>query len=166
MPIIVGGDVPSIQLDAYVRGRRQARAIDPSDESGRWVVLAFYARDFVSACATELVDLADLEPQFAREQATVMAASTGSWLSHRRWFAHHPQLAAIRYPILADTAHELARAFGTLQEDGTCRGATFLIDPDGLVRHAAFDDDRSTRSAFETLHVLRALRSAPVLLAA
>jgi alkyl hydroperoxide reductase subunit AhpC len=41
-----------------------------------------------------------------------------------------------------------------------------LIDPDGVVCHVTVADGRTGRSAHETLAVLRALRSEPVLLAA
>jgi peroxiredoxin (alkyl hydroperoxide reductase subunit C) len=157
MPISVGDSVPPIQVPAYVRGRRNARLTGPGDERGRWVVLTFYPRDFTSACAPELADLAELAPIFEREQATVMAASTGSWLSHRRWFAHHPALTSIHYPVLADTGFALAAAFGTLEEDGTCRPATFLIDPQGIVRQATYG--RADDSPMETLRVLQDLRT-------
>ena len=63
------------------------------------------------------------------------------------------------YPVLADTAHELARAFGVLEPDGTCRRGTFVIDPEGIVRHATISDGSVGRSAAETLRVVRALRT-------
>jgi alkyl hydroperoxide reductase subunit AhpC len=159
MPISVGGSVPPIQVPAYVRGRRNARVAGPGDERGRWVVLCFYARDFSSACLPELAELAELAPLFEREQATVMAASTGSYLSHRRWFDHHPALTSVRYPVLADTAYELAGAFGTLEEDGTCRPATFLIDPQGIVCHVIDAHDDAEEAPLETLRVLQDLRT-------
>jgi alkyl hydroperoxide reductase subunit AhpC len=159
MPIPIGGSVPPIQVPAYVRGRRNARLTGPIDERGQWVVLAFYPRDFTSACAPELAELAELAPHFHREQATVMAVSTGSWLSHRRWFAHHPQLASVRYPVLADTARELAESFDTLQDDGTCRSAMFLIDPQGIVCHATGADGETDDSPLEMLRVLQDLRT-------
>jgi alkyl hydroperoxide reductase subunit AhpC len=166
MRFTVGGSVPPIQLPAYVKGRRQARLVGPGNERGRWVVLAFYPRDFDSDCASELAALAELAPAYAEENAAIMAVSGANWLSHRRWFAHHPQLSAVDYPVLADTGRELARAFDALEADGTYRRATFLIDPEGVVRHATAGGGRTQRSAVETLAVLRAMRSTPVLLAA
>jgi lipoyl-dependent peroxiredoxin subunit C len=166
MPFTVGGSVPSVQVPAYVRGRRKAGLTGPGDERGRWVVLAFYPRDFDSGCASELAGLAELAPAYADEDAAIMAVCGGSWLSHRRWFTHHPQLSAVNYPVLADTGRELARALGALEHDGTCRRVTFLIDPDGVVRHATAAAGWTQRSALETLAVLRAMRRAPDLLAA
>lgn len=155
MPIRIGGLAPRIQVPAYVSGRRNARVAGPVDERGRWVVLAFYGRDFNTDCAAHLIDLAALRPAFADEDAVVMAATAGSWLSHRRWFAHHPQLAAVDYPILADAAGELATAFGVLQTNGQCRRAAFLIDPDGVVRHAGGEGEEP----FDTLCALYDLRA-------
>jgi peroxiredoxin (alkyl hydroperoxide reductase subunit C) len=97
-----------------------------------------------------------------------MAVSTDSWFSHRRWFEDDRRLAGVTYPVVADTAHELASAFAVLEDDGTCRRATFIIDPEGVVRHAAVTDGAVGRSAAETLRVVQELRAAahPTLLAA
>ena len=67
-----------------------------ADDQGRWVVLAFYPRDFTDLCRAELRRLAELEPAFAREQAVLLAASTDSVHSHRAWAEGDPQLAAVR----------------------------------------------------------------------
>jgi peroxiredoxin 2/4 len=159
MSITVGDTVAPIQAPTYVRGRRNAPLMGPVDHRGHWVVLVFYPRDFTFVCPTELAELADLAPAFADEEAAVMAVSTDSWFTHRRWFEDDPTLADVRYPVLADTAHELSRAFGVLEPDGTCRRGTFVIDPEGVVRHATVSDGSVGRSAAETLRVLRALRT-------
>jgi alkyl hydroperoxide reductase subunit AhpC len=78
-------------------------------------------------------------------------------VDHR--FEDDPMLADVLYPVLADTAHELSRAFGVLEPDGTCRRGTFVIDPEGIVRHATVIDGSVGRSAAETLRVVRALRT-------
>jgi alkyl hydroperoxide reductase subunit AhpC len=159
MSISVGDPAPSIQAPSYVRGRTNAPLMGPADHRGRWVVLMFYPRDFTFVCPTELAELAELTADFMDEETAIMAASTDSWFSHRRWFEDDPLLARVAYPVLADTAHELARAFGVLEEDGTCRRGTFVIDPEGIVRHATISDGSVGRSAAETLRVVRALRT-------
>jgi lipoyl-dependent peroxiredoxin subunit C len=157
MPITVGDRVPVIKVPSYVQGRRNARLTGPADLHGRWVVLAFYPGDTSDFSPLELASLAELAPALGDEGASVMAASTGSWLSHHRWFQRDGRLAYVRYPVLADTSHELATAFGVLERDGSCRRATFLIDPEGIVRHATISDVQVARSAAETLRVLRIL---------
>jgi alkyl hydroperoxide reductase subunit AhpC len=159
MAITIGDTVPAIQAPTYLRRRANAPLLGPIDYRGLWTVLVFYPRDFAHAAPPELAELAQYAPAFMDEVAAIMAVSTDSWFSHRRWFEDEPRLAGVDYPVVADTAHELARAFGVLEEDGTCRRATFLIDPDGVVRHAAMTDGSIGRSAAETLRVLRSLRA-------
>jgi peroxiredoxin (alkyl hydroperoxide reductase subunit C) len=161
MPITVGDTVPSIQAPANFRGRRNARLMGPVDHRGRWVALVFYPGAFTLAGATELAELAGLAPAFMDEGTAIMAASTDSWLAHRRWVESEALLSEVSYPVLADASAELARAFGVLAPDGRCRAATFLIDPEGVVRHAAIGGSGG-RSAAETLRAVRALRAGAV----
>jgi alkyl hydroperoxide reductase subunit AhpC len=65
----------------------------------------------------------------------------------------------VRYPVLADPSHRLSRGFGVLGEDGAALRGTFLIDPDGILRHASVTDLNVGRSPAETLRVLHALRT-------
>jgi alkyl hydroperoxide reductase subunit AhpC len=103
--------------------------------------------------------LAELQEAFAAEGATLLAASTDSHHAHRAWFGSHSLLADVRYPVLADPSHQLSRAFGVLGDDGAALRGTFLIDPDGIVRHASVTDLNVGRSPAETLRVLHALRA-------
>jgi alkyl hydroperoxide reductase subunit AhpC len=159
MAISIGDSVPTIQAPTYFRGRANAPIMGPVDYRGLWTVLVFYPRDFAHVAPPELAELAQYAPAFMDEVAAIMAVSTDSWFSHRRWFEDEPRLAGVNYPVVADTAHELARAFGVLEDDGTCRRATFLVDPEGVVRHAAITDGSIGRSAAETLRVLQLLRA-------
>ena len=159
MPITVGDTVPPIQAPTYLRGRHNARLMGPVDHLGRWVVLVFYPRDFTFVCPTELAELADLTPAFMDEEAAVMAVSTDSWFSHRALVRGRPD--AGRRPLPRPRGHlaRAARAFGVLEPDGTCRRGTFVVDPEGIVRHATISDGSVGRSAAETLRVVRALRT-------
>jgi len=159
MSIRIGKPTPHIPVSAYVRGDPEARRLALADYQGRWVVLAFYPRDFTDACRAELGRLAELEPELAREQAALLAASTDSVHSHRAWLEGEPLLAAVRYPLLADTSHKLARAFGVLTEGGAALRATFILDRAGLVRHALVTDPGVPRNPEETLRALEALRT-------
>jgi peroxiredoxin 2/4 len=68
-------------------------------------------------------------------------------------------LDELRYPVLADTTHERSRQFGVLLEDGSTLRGTFIIDPDGIVRHVSVTDQSVGRSADESLRILQALRT-------
>jgi peroxiredoxin (alkyl hydroperoxide reductase subunit C) len=159
MNVKIGSGAPAARCEAYLRGADEPVEFDLEEYRGSWVVLFFYPRDFTFVCPTELHAFAELEPAFDAEGAVVVAASTDSYWSHKAWFESHPLLARVAYPVLADTAHAVAEAFGVLVEDGSALRGTFVIDPDGDVRHASVTDQSVGRSPDETLRVLQALRT-------
>jgi alkyl hydroperoxide reductase subunit AhpC len=55
----------------------------------------------------------------------VVAASTDGYWTHRAWFEIDPRLGAVTYPVIADTAHHLSRAYPVLAEDGVALRGTF-----------------------------------------
>src|SRR3954447_16557214 len=159
MPLTIGSRVPDLTVEAYVPGAREPRPVAVPAHEGTWTALVFYPRDFTFVCPTELQGFAELQDDFAAEGATLLAASTDSYYAHKAWFESHSLLADVRYPVLADPMHQLSRAIGVLGEDGGALRGTFLIDPDGILRHASGNDLNVGRSPAETLRVLRALRT-------
>src|SRR5205807_6708896 len=121
MNVKVGRPAPDARLEAYRRGERAPIEVTLSDYRGEWVVLFFYPRDFTFVCPTELVAFEELREDFADAGATILAASTDSYWSHRAWLESSPILTDVSYPVLADTAHELAEAFGVLLADGSAQ---------------------------------------------
>ena len=159
MNVKIGSPAPAVRAEAYRRGADEPVEIDLQAQRGRWVVLFFYPRDFTFVCPTELQAFAELERAFSEEDAVVVAASTDSYWSHKAWFESHALLAEVHYPVLADTSHEIAEAFGVRLDDGSALRGTFVIDPDGIVRHVSVTDQSVGRSPDETLRVLQALRT-------
>lgn len=157
MTTIFGKHAPTFPVFAYVRGEHEPRRISLADNRGRWTVLVFYPRDFTFVCPTELVAFADLDSEFAAEGADIVAASTDSYWTHRAWLESHPKLDVVAYPVIADTSHALASAFGVMGDDGAALRGTFVIDPEGIVRHASVTDANVGRSADDTLRILQAL---------
>jgi peroxiredoxin (alkyl hydroperoxide reductase subunit C) len=156
--ITVGSTVPEQVLLAYRRGEPDFVPCTLANHD-RWIVLFFYPRDFTFVCPTELAAFAELEDAFAAEDAALVAASTDSAWSHKAWFETHAMLGGVDYPILADTTQELSETFGVLTADGSALRGTFVIDPNGVVRHASITDQNVGRSPEETLRVLQALRT-------
>jgi alkyl hydroperoxide reductase subunit AhpC len=153
----IGHPAPGFETEAYVAGHDGPRQVELQDYSGSWLVLFFYPRDFTFVCPTELQAFAELEEAFEHEDAALVAASTDSFWSHRAWFESHPMLAHVRYPVLADSSQRVAAAYGVLADDGSAVRGTFVIDPDGVLRHATVSDQSVGRSPDETLRVLQAL---------
>jgi alkyl hydroperoxide reductase subunit AhpC len=159
MTLRVGKPVPDHSVQAYVRGERAPSEFDLSSHRGRWIVLFFYPRDFTFICPTELASFAERHDDFTRERSVVLAASTDSYFSHKAWFESDPRLAGVRYPVIADTAHELSRSFDVLLDDGATHRGTFIVDPDGVLVHMSVNEHDVGRSVEEVLRILRAFRT-------
>ena len=159
MSVRVGETAPDIAVDYWERGASKAGRLTLADYRGKWVVLFFYARDFTFVCPSEIEAFAEQEADFEREGAAVLAASTDSFFSHDAWFRQDERLADVNFPVIADASHELSKAFNVLLDDGAALRATFLIDPDGVVRHMTINELNVGRNVRETLRVLRALKS-------
>jgi peroxiredoxin 2/4 len=133
------------------------RELSPADFAGRWLVLAFYSRDFTDICPTEVKELSKRAPELSALGASVMALSVDDVDTHRRWIAE--KLGPVAVPLAADPTREISRAYGALLErEGFAARATFIIDPAGVVRHASYGDPAVARSVSEILRVLEALR--------
>lgn len=159
MQLQVGKEAPDFNVDAYIRGESGPQQVSLSSYRGQWVVLFFYPRDFTVVCPTEIEEFAELHEEFTREKAVVLGASTDSYFSHKAWFETDERLLAVDYPVLADTAHNIARAYGILLEDGAALRGTFIIDPEGVLRHSQVNDLDVGRNTHETLRLLRAFRT-------
>jgi peroxiredoxin (alkyl hydroperoxide reductase subunit C) len=62
--------------------------------------------------------------------------------------------------MLADTKRELSSALGILHpHDGVPLRATFVVDPQGIIRHVCVNDLSVGRSVPETLRILDALQT-------
>ncbi len=159
MTLMVGQPAPALECEAWLRGAARETQISLDDFRGRWVVLFFYPRDFTFICPTELATFAELHGDFEAEDAVLVGASTDSFYSHKAWFETDQRLTGVNYAVLADTSHSVSRAYGVLLENGEALRATFILDPEGTVRHVSVSDLDVGRNPAETLRVLQALKT-------
>lgn len=139
---------------------RDFRSVSLADYAGRWVLLFFYPLDFTFVCPTELVGLNDRCDELAARGCQILACSTDSVYAHLGWVKAEPRLADLRYPLLSDLSHDIARRYGVLlEETGVALRASFLIDPSGRVRWLSVHDPNTGRSISEILRVLDALQT-------
>lgn len=154
---IVGKKIPDLTLPAYHQG--EIRNLKLADFRGQWLVLAFYPADFTFVCPTELEELAQLYPEFQQLGAEIISISTDTAYVHKAWHDTSPAIRKIQYPMAADPTGRASRAFGTyLPEEGVSLRATFIVDPEGIVRAADLHDNSIGRSAREILRKLKAAK--------
>lgn len=152
----VGAAAPSFKANAYWGG--DFKEVSLSDYRGKWVCLFFYPLDFTFVCPTEIRSFGTLEPKFKELNCQVIGCSTDSEYSHKAWFER--DLKEVKYPVLADTAHAISRAYGVLLEDkGIALRGTFLIDPKGTLQWASVNALGVGRSVEEVVRTLQALQT-------
>ena len=97
---------------------------------------------------------------FLDRDTQVLGASTDTHYVHLAWRQNHADLKSLPFPMLADTKKELSTALGILHKDaGVALRATFIVDPDGIIRWASANDLSVGRSVDEVVRVLDALQT-------
>ena len=157
---LVGKKAPD--FTASIFHENHFKQIKLSALRGKWVVIAFYPGDFTFICPTELSRFADLYPEFKKENAEILSVSTDSEHVHKAWWDHSPSIKKIHYPMVADTAGKISKMYGVYIDSGVDEGralrATFIIDPDGIVKSADVHDNSIGRSVKEILRKLIAAK--------
>lgn len=158
----VGDKLPTFQLQAAVSLDSGKEFLQLTDQSfpGKWLVLFFWPMDFTFVCPTEIAAFGRRHADFADRDAQLLGASIDTHFVHLAWRQHHPDLKELPYPMLADTKRELSQALGVLHpQDGVALRATFIVDPQGIIRHVSVNDLNVGRNVDEVLRVLDALQT-------
>lgn len=159
MKALVGSNAPDFVLPAAIHG--EASMVSLKDLRGKYVVLFFYPKDFTYVCPTELLAFQDALQEFASRNAVVLGCSVDSVDSHLRWLQSPRSeggIQGISYPLLSDETKQVSKDYGVLLEsEGLSLRGTFLIDREGIIRHAVINDLPLGRSVDEEIRTLDAL---------
>ena len=120
----------------------------------------FWPKDFTFVCPTEIAAFGKLNKAFNERDAVVYGVSTDSEFVHLAWRQNHADLKAPPFAMLADIKRELSQELGILDKaEGVCLRATFIVDPDGIIRFVSVNDLSVGRNPQEVLRVLDALQT-------
>ena len=154
----IGSPAPTFTLDAVVT--KEFRKVSLNDYRGKWVVLFFYPGDFTFVCPTEIAAFGKHNKEFKDRDAQILGGSTDSEFVHHAWRTHHADLKDLPFPMLADVKRELTTALGILDKNaGVAQRATFIVDPEGIIRFVYVTDLSVGREPKEVLRVLDALQT-------
>jgi peroxiredoxin (alkyl hydroperoxide reductase subunit C) len=160
--LTIGDKFPSFDLKAVVSTdpkKAFTEITDRSDE-GKWKVVFFWPKDFTFVCPTEIAAFGKLNGDFEDRDAAVYGVSTDSEFVHLAWRQNHADLKALPFPMLADIKRELSTALGILdKQEGVALRATFIVDPEGVIRFVSVNDLSVGRNPQEVLRVLDALQT-------
>lgn len=146
---------PDFKEDAFVDGK--IKKISLSDYKGKWVILFFYPADFTFVCPTELGELADNYDKIKKMNAEVISVSKDTAFVHKAWHDNSETIRKIKFPMLADPTGRVCKSYSTyIEEDGLSWRATFLIDPEGIIKAFEFHHNDIGRSIEELIRKLQA----------
>ena len=158
----VGEKFPQFKLKATVSNDLARAFVDINNQTyaGNWLCVFFYPKDFTFVCPTEITGFAQVNQQFLDRDCQILTGSIDSEFVHHAWRTHHKDLNSLPFPMLADVKRELSSALGILDKaEGVAQRATFLVDPQGIIRFVYVTDLSVGRNPAEVLRVLDALQT-------
>jgi peroxiredoxin (alkyl hydroperoxide reductase subunit C) len=160
--LTVGDRFPDFALKGVVSTDPKTAFADftSSDDAGKWKVVFFWPKDFTFVCPTEIAAFDRLHGEFKDRDAVLLGVSTDTEYVHLAWRQNHDDLKKLTMPMLADVKRELSGALGIVDEaEGVAKRATFVVDPQGIIRFAYVTDLSVGRNPQEVLRVLDALQT-------
>ena len=160
--LTIGDRFPSFAATAVVSNDVNTAFQDVTNltAGSKWQVYFFYPKDFTFICPTEIAQFNSLNGQFAENNAQLYGVSTDSDFVHLAWRRSHPDLMNLEFPLISDICRDLSIALGVLdRKAGVCTRATFIVDPEGIIRYAAANDLSVGRNPQDILRTLKALQT-------
>ncbi len=160
--VTVGSVFPAFNKKSVVSMEKgkEFRHISNKDIDGKWAVIFWWPKDFTLVCPTEIAEFNKNYTNFTDRETVLLGASTDSEYVHLAWRRDHNDLHDLRYPMMADTSKSLAEELGILSaEERVAYRATYIIDPEGVVRWLCINDLSVGRNVAEVLRVLDALQT-------
>ena len=135
-----------------------------SDYKGKWLVLFSHPADFTPVCTTEFMAFAKAQDKFTALNTELLGLSIDSTFSHIAWMRNIKENfgVEIKFPIIADLSMQVANAYGMIQpgaSDTSAVRATFIIDPEGILRAMVYYPMTNGRSIDEFLRLITALKT-------
>jgi len=167
MSLTIGDSAPDFEADT-TEGR-----ISFHDWIGDgWAVLFSHPRDFTPVCSTELGYMATIKPDFDARNTKIIGLSTDPVDNHEKWAEDIEAIGgtALNYPIISDSDHAIAKAYGMLPADvegdptertpaqnATLRNV-FVIGPDKQIKLVLIYPMTTGRNFDEVLRVIDSLQ--------
>lgn len=145
-PADTGQNAPDFTLKANT-----GEKITLSDYRGESpTVLLFFPLAFSPVCTSELITVRDDYATYEHLGARVLALSIDSQFTLKAW----AEQLELPFPLLSDFNKDVARAYGTLDEDffgmkGVSKRAAFVVDEDGTIVYRWVSDDPGKLPEFD-----------------
>lgn len=161
MCLLVTKEAPDFTAKAVMPDNSIADLTLSSYRGKKYVLLFFYPLDFTFVCPTEIIAFDKALDKFKAKDVEVIGCSIDSHFTHLAW-KNTPRnqggIGNVQYPLVADLDKSISRNYQVLLDSGIALRGLFLIDKQGVVRHAVINDLPLGRSVEEALRVVEALQ--------
>jgi peroxiredoxin 2/4 len=135
-----------------------------ADYKGKWLVLFSHPADFTPVCTTEFIAFAKAADEFRSINTELLGLSIDSIFSHIAWVRNIEEKfgVAIPFPIIEDLKMDVAMAYGMIHPgagDTSAVRATFIIDPEGILRAMVYYPMTNGRSVAEIMRLVKGLQT-------
>ncbi len=161
MAVLVGKQAPDFKATALL-GNNEIKDVSFSEiTKGKYAVLFFYPLDFTFVCPSELIAFDHRLDEFKKRNVEVIGVSIDSQFTHLAWKntpVDKGGIGQVRYTLIADVKHEIAKAYDVESEGGVAFRGSFLIDKKGVVQHQVVNNLPLGRNIDEMLRMVDALQ--------
>ncbi len=133
-----------------------------SSYRGKYVCLFFYPLDFTFVCPSEILAFNRAVDAFREKNCELIGVSVDSQYTHFAWRETPVEkggIGPVKFPLVADLNKKISMDYGVLLHDaGISLRGLFIIDKEGVIRHALVNDLPLGRSVDEAMRILDALQ--------
>lgn len=153
--------MPEFKMDTYDAKSGHYGTVSSDDFKDKWVVVCFYPADFTFVCPTEIAAMNAKLDVINGMGVEVLAISTDTKFSHKRFVETEPLLKGLKMKIGADSTGEVSRKFGVwIESEGMALRGRFIVNPDGIIVAEETVAPSVGRSVMELIRQLEAWQHA------
>lgn len=151
----INEEFPSFAMNIVKPHGNEMTSMTEEDLLGDWSVVYFYPKDFTFICPTEIAAM-----DIIKDEAVVIGVSGDNEFCKAAWKEANGLIREINHPLAADCGLLLSSELGIVdQDEQVALRATFILDPDNIVKHVSVNALDTGRNADEILRTLQALKA-------
>jgi len=124
-------------------------------------VVFFYPLDFTFVCPSEIIAFSHRIEEFTSRGVNVIGVSVDSQFSHFAWRETPVEkggIGKVKFPLVADLSKQISKDYDVLFGESVALRGSFLIDGNGIVRHAVINDLPLGRNVDEMVRMVDAMQ--------
>ena len=132
----------------------EKKEISLSEQKGKNVVLLFFPLAFTSTCTAELCHIRDNYAMYNGLNATVFGISGDSLFSLKKF----KEEQNLNFDLLSDFNKDVSTAYNSIYAlfgfgmKGVTKRAAFVIDKEGIIKHAEILENASEEPSYEAIN--------------